>query len=315
VNRVLPANAADELTTRAYLGVAPCRNVVDERDIELVIDARARDAGGLAVRRVLPSVQRRMVGPFIFFDYFGPVDLPPDRPVAVRPHPHIHLATVTYLFEGEMIHRDSLGSHQAIRPGAINWMTAGRGIVHSERSEPGVTRRMHGIQLWCALPTAHEETEPTFVHHPADTLPSITEDGVTIRVLAGEAFGARSPVATLSRLFYVDASAPRAATIAMPDYPERAVFIVAGAVLADGARFEPGHLLVLAGGRAVRLEVEAGTRLVVLGGDPLDGPRHIYWNFVSSSRERIEEAKRAWREGRFPKVPGDEIESIPLPDD
>jgi redox-sensitive bicupin YhaK (pirin superfamily) len=289
--------------------------VVNGRDLERVIGARRRDLGDVVVGRVLPAPERRMVGPFIFLDHIGPTLIPADRPLAVRPHPHIHLATVTYLFEGEIVHRDSLGSHQAIRPGAINWMTAGRGIVHSERTEAGTPRRMHGLQLWCALPTAHEEHEPEFTHHPAESLPAVELGGATIRVLAGEAYGLRSPVKTLSRLFYVDVSAPADTTIEVPDYPERAVYAVAGAVTIDGERVEPGQMLVLAPDRSIRLGVAAGTRLVMLGGDPLDGPRHIYWNFVSSSRERIEQAKRDWREGRFPKVPGDEVEFIPLPDD
>lgn len=289
--------------------------MVNERDVELVIGARARDLGDVVVGRVLPAPGHRMVGPFIFLDHIGPTLIPADRPLAVRPHPHIHLATVTYLFEGEIVHRDSLGSLQTIHPGAINWMTAGRGIVHSERTEAGAPRRIHGLQLWCALPTAHEDHEPEFNHHPAETLPAVEHGGATIRVLAGEAYGARSPVKTLSRLFYVDASADRDATIDLPDYPERAVYIVAGAVTAGGERFEPGRMLVLAPARPVRIEAAAGSRLVLLGGEPLDGPRHIYWNFVSSSRERIEQAKRDWREGRFPKVPGDEVELIPLPED
>jgi redox-sensitive bicupin YhaK (pirin superfamily) len=283
--------------------------------VELVIGARARDLGDVVVGRVLPSAQRRMVGPFIFLDHIGPTVIPADRPLAVRPHPHIHLATVTYLFEGEIVHRDSLGSHQTIHPGAVNWMTAGRGIVHSERSEPGEPRRMHGLQLWCALPTAHEEDAPEFTHHPADSLPAVAHGGATIRVLAGEAYGVRSPVKTLSRLFYVDVAAATDATIAAPDYPERAVYVVAGAVTVGGERFDPGRMLVLAAGRAIDVAVAAGSRVVLLGGEPLDGPRHIYWNFVSSSKERIEQAKRDWRAGRFPRVPGDEVESIPLPED
>ena len=285
------------------------------RDLEQVIDARARDLGDVVVGRVLPAAARRMVGPFLFLDHIGPAELPADRPLAVRPHPHIHLATVTYLFEGEIVHRDSLGSRQAIHPGAINWMTAGRGIVHSERGEPGGPRRVHGLQLWCALPDGQEDVEPSFVHHPADTLPELARGGAIVRVLAGEAYGARSPVTTLSRLFYVDVAAPAGATIDAPaGYPERAAYVVEGAVELGGERFERGRMLVLAADREIRLAAAAGTRLVFLGGDPV-GPRHIYWNFVSSSRDRIEEAKRAWREGRFPKVPGDEVESIPLPED
>jgi redox-sensitive bicupin YhaK (pirin superfamily) len=287
-----------------------------DRDVELVITARPRDLDGAPVDRVLPAAERRMVGPFIFLDHFGPSDLPVGSAVNVRPHPHIHLATVTYLFDGEIVHRDSLGSVQAIRPGAINWMTAGRGIVHSERSDPGRAQRMHGLQLWCALPTAHEDGEPAFVHHPADTLPALERGGATVRVLAGEAYGARSPVATRSRLFYIDVAAPAGADLEVPPgYAERGVYVVEGAVAIAGDRHPARHLAVIAAGRAVRLVLEPGTRLVVLGGDPLDGPRHVWWNFVSSSRDRIERAKRDWREGRFPLVPGDELERIPLPDE
>jgi len=288
----------------------------DSEDITRVIGARTRDLGDIAVGRVLPAAEQRLVGPFIFFDHMGPVAFPAGRGVDVRPHPHIGLATVTYLFEGELVHRDSLGSAQTIRPGAVNWMTAGRGIVHSERT-PAEQRggKLHGLQLWCAIPAADEEIEPGFVHYPAESLPARVQGGATIRVLAGEAYGLRSPVATRSRLFYVDVDAPAATTLDAPDdHPERAVYVVAGAVTCAGERFERGRMLVLAAGRPVRLDAEAGTRLVLLGGEPLDGPRHIYWNFVSSSKDRIEQAKRDWREDRFPKVPGDELERIPLPD-
>jgi redox-sensitive bicupin YhaK (pirin superfamily) len=262
----------------------------------------------------LPSPRRRLVGPFLFFDEMGPVTMAEDQAMTVRPHPHICLATVTYLFEGEIIHRDSLGTTQAITPGAINWMTAGKGIVHSERApQPGGT--LHGIQLWCALPKEHEETEPTFEHCPSTAIPQTTIDGAIVRVLAGEAYGLRAPVKTWSRLFYVDVQAEHAATIEAPDHVERAVFVVSGYVQVAGDTFERGKMLVLASGRSVRLELEPGTRIMMLGGDPLDGPRHMYWNFVSSSKERIEQAKDDWRERRFPVVPGDEIEFIPLPDD
>lgn len=282
-------------------------------DVDLVIETRPRDLGDLVVGRVLPSPRRRLVGPFLFFDEMGPVERAPGHQVAVRPHPHINLATVTYLFEGEITHRDSLGTEQVIRPGAVNWMTAGRGIVHSERTPPADGgERLHGLQLWCGLPAEHEETAPTFEHYPADVLPQITRDGCTIRVLAGEAFGLVSPVRTLSRLFYVDVLATAATRLEVPSYRERAVYAVAGAVTCGGERHERGRMLVLCPDRPITIELEAGTRLVMLGGDPI-GPRFMYWNFVSSRADRLEEAKRDWREGRFPKVPGDEIESIPLP--
>jgi redox-sensitive bicupin YhaK (pirin superfamily) len=281
-----------------------------------VIDARPRDLGGVAVRRVLPAAARRMVGPFTFLDEMngsfavgGGLDVPP--------HPHIGLATVTYLFEGEIVHRDSLGSHQPIRPGDINWMTAGRGIVHSERTAADQRKqrsRLHGLQLWVALPLAHEEAEPSFHHHPGALLPERDQNGVRLRVLAGTAFGMTSPVQTLSPLFYVDAVMSVGSTLSLPsEYEETAVYVVEGAVGCGTERTEPGRMLVFVPGASVILRADSPARVVVLGGAPIDGTRHIYWNFVSSSRERIEQAKRDWNEGRFPKVPGD-VDFAPLPD-
>ena len=287
--------------------------------VETVIDARPRDLGGFVVGRVLPSTARRLVGPFIFFDHMGPAALAPGQAVDVRPHPHINLATVTYLFEGEIMHRDSLGSEQPIRPGAINWMTAGRGIVHSERTPPELRKSgspLHGIQLWVALPKAHEETEPDFRHYPSADIPTLDRAGVALRVLAGSAYQRQSPVATLSPLFYVDAVMPEGTEVELPgDHAERAAYVVEGAVHCDAVRAATGRMLVFKTGSKPVLRSETRARVVLLGGAPLDGPRHIWWNFVSSSRERIEEAKRAWREGRFPKVPGDEKEFIPLPEE
>ncbi|MDX2093574.1 MAG: pirin family protein [Kofleriaceae bacterium] len=286
-------------------------------DIELVIEPRKRDLGNFIVGRVLPSPRRRMVGPFLFCDEMGPAELTPGTPLDVRPHPHINLATVTYLFDGEIVHRDSLGSEQAITPGAINWMSAGRGIVHSERAHPKSAQRMHGLQLWCGLPSESEETAPTFDHYPAATLPSIDRNGATIRVLAGEAYGLRSPVKTLSRLFYVDIQAREATSLEVPDYPERAAYAVSGELVADGTMYPRGAMLVFSKGKPVTMQLAAGTRMVMLGGEPLDGPRHMFWNFVSSRAERIEQAKQAWKTQSteaFPKVPGDDQEFIPLPD-
>jgi redox-sensitive bicupin YhaK (pirin superfamily) len=226
---------------------------------------------------------------------------------------------VTYLFEGEIEHRDSLGTHQVIRPGEINWMTAGRGIAHSERT-PAALRpagpRAHGIQLWVALPTAHEETEPAFHHHPAGDLPEVAAPGgVPVRVLVGEAFGAISPVRTFSRMFYVEASLPAGATLPVPDsYRERAAYVVEGALRCDNELVETRRLALLSEGAGAVLRAEGPCRVVLLGGDPLDGPRHIWWNFVSSRKERIEAAKRDWKQGRFPRIPGDDVEFIPLPD-
>jgi hypothetical protein len=287
-------------------------------EIATVIDGRPRDLGGFEVLRVLPATARRLVGPFAFFDHFGPETLAPGRGLNVRPHPHIGIATVTYLFDGEFVHRDSLGSRQTIRPGEINWMTAGRGIVHSERTDPELRRtgsKIHGLQLWVALPRADEETEPQFLHYPAAALPALDLGGARVRVLAGSAYGERSPVRTFSPLFYVDVSMPPASELPLPsEHTERAAYVVEGAVDCGSERAGPGRMLVFAPGAEVVLRAAAGARLVLVGGAPLDGERHIWWNFVSSSRERIEQAKRDWREGRFPKVPGDEAEHIPLPE-
>lgn len=267
--------------------------------------------------RVLPSAARRAVGPFVFFDHMGPAELPAGRGIDVRPHPHIGLATVTYLFEGEIEHRDSLGSDQAIRPGAINWMTAGRGIVHSERSTPEAraeASRLHGIQLWLGLPQADEEVEPAFAHHPSEALPGRAEGGVRLTVLAGTAFGLRSPVRTFSPLMYVDVelAAERELEVSA-EHPERAVYVVEGAVRCGAERVGASTMAVLASGGPVTLQAEAATRLVLIGGAPLDGERHLRWNFVSSSPARLEQAARDWEERRFPLVPGDEEEFIPLP--
>jgi hypothetical protein len=283
-----------------------------------VIDAHARDLGGFTVGRVLPATARKLIGPFIFFDHMGPAAFPPGRGIDVRPHPHIGLATVTYLFEGEIVHRDSLGSHQPIRPGDVNWMTAGRGITHSERTGSGPRQagsRIDGLQLWVALPLSHEETDPEFHHHPARDLPAVNIAGTRVRVLAGSAFGEISPVRTLSPLFYVDAAMPAGSELPLPnEHEERAAYVVSGSVECGNERAERGRMLVFTPGAAATLRAVSDARLAVIGGAPIDGERHIFWNFVSSSQARIEQAKRDWREGRFPKVPGDEQEFIPLAD-
>jgi len=288
-------------------------------EVELELPARVRDlGGGVNVRRVLPASARRMVGPFIFFDHMGPVTGEPGFGFDVRPHPHINLATVTFLYEGEMVHRDSLGSEQVIRPGAVNWMTAGRGIAHSERS-PAAERkagaRLQGLQLWVALPRALEEAEPSFQHHPADTLPELEVGGARLKLLAGSAYGARAPVAVSSPLHYVDATLDRGVTLDMPEgVDERAAYVVSGQVAAEGRLFGEGRMIVFRAGGPARVQAtERGARLALVGGAPLDGERHIWWNFVSSSRERIERAKEDWREGRFARIPGDDQEFIPLP--
>jgi redox-sensitive bicupin YhaK (pirin superfamily) len=299
-----------------------CVDCDTTKEIAAIIDGRARDLGGFSVRRVLPAISRRSIGPFVFFDHMGPVSFAPGAGIDVRPHPHIGLATVTYLFEGEILHRDSIGSSQRIRPGDLNWMTAGRGIVHSERTPPEIRAagsRVHGLQLWVALPEEHEEVEPSFDHHAAATLPTLTIGGATVRVIAGSAYGVTAPVKTLSSLFYVDATMPAGSELAVaPDIghgtipPERAVFVVDGAILCGNERAERGRMLVLAEGSSVILRATTDARVVLIGGTPL-GKRHLFWNFVSSSKERLEQAKRDWNEERFPLVPGDESDRIPLP--
>jgi redox-sensitive bicupin YhaK (pirin superfamily) len=288
--------------------------------IELLIQGRAHElAPGFPVRRVLPSVKRRTVGPFIFLDHFGPLVVAPGGDgMEVRPHPHIGLATVTYLFEGGIFHRDSLGHAQAIRPGDVNWMTAGSGIAHSERTEPEMRRqgfRMHGVQTWVALPTAHEETAPSFEHVPVDRLPAWQDGKASLRLIVGSYAGRTAPTTHFSPIFYVAADVPAAAKIAVtPEHAERAVYVAAGTAVIGDRQVGVGDLALLAAGTVVDVMAGVdGARLMLLGGAPLDGPRHIWWNFVSSSKERMERAKADWKEGRFAKVPGDP-EFIPLPD-
>lgn len=287
--------------------------------ITRVLEGRPRDLGGFSVRRVLPAGGQQTVGPFIFFDHMGPANFAPGEGVDVRPHPHIGLATVTYLFEGEFMHRDSLGSAQLIRPGDVNWMVAGRGIAHSERTPPELRRvpagaPIHGIQTWIALPTAHEETSPSFSHHPARDLPEITGDGARLRLIAGEAYGARAPAAVFSPMFYVEAVLEAGATVELPDHhQERAAYVVEGGIEVAGDHYAVGQMTVFAAAVPVTLRAAGTARVMLLGGAPLDGPRYIWWNFVSSSRERIERAKLDWREERFAAVPGDP-ERIPLPE-
>jgi redox-sensitive bicupin YhaK (pirin superfamily) len=285
--------------------------------LETVLVPRSRDLGGFRVRRVLPSAQRQVVGPFVFFDEMGPARFAPGAGLDVRPHPHIGLATVTYLFEGEILHRDSLGTVQPIRPGEVNWMTAGRGIVHSERTPPALRAGgapLAGIQAWVALPRRDEETEPAFAHHGQAELPLVEGEGARVRLIAGAAFGARSPVRVHSAMFYADAELAPGARLALPpEHDERGVYVVSGAVEIAGQRFAAGRLLVFRAGPEVVLRADGSARCLVLGGEPMDGPRHVFWNFVSSSRDRIEQAKADWRAERFPAVPGDS-ERIPLPD-
>jgi redox-sensitive bicupin YhaK (pirin superfamily) len=285
--------------------------------VVLVIEPRPRDLGGFTVRRLLPAAGNRMVGPFIFLDHMGPAVMAPGAGMDVRPHPHIALATVTYLFEGEIIHRDTLGSELAIHPGDVNWMLAGRGIAHSERSSPEIRARgvrLHGIQSWVALPIAHEEDPPAFIHHPASTLPRLSRDGAEIVVIAGTAYGARSPVGVLSQTLYVDARLQPGARLEVDaTHLQRAVHVAEGAVRIGDRRLASGTMAVLRVGAPVLVEADEPARVMLLGGAPLDGERHIWWNFVSSSRERIERAKDDWKGGRFGKVFNDEKEFIPLP--
>ena len=290
--------------------------------VEAVVLTRARElVEGFKVRRVLPSVKRRMVGPFIFLDQMGPEILRDGRGLDVAPHPHIGLATVTYLFEGELLHRDSLGIVQPIRPGEVNWMTAGGGIAHSERT-PSELRRgdseLFGIQSWVALPLKDEESAPEFAHHEASELPVVEGDGKRVRLIAGSLYGARSPVKTLSEMFYADVTLAPDSVLDIPfEYEERAVYVVEGSIEVTHERdvYVAGQLLLLRPGAEVLLRCASGkaARLMLLGGAPLEGKRHIWWNFVSSSPERIEQAKHDWRAGRFANVPG-ETERIPLPE-
>ena len=284
-----------------------------------LLPPRARDlGGGFTVRRLLPAFPRQSVGPFVFFDHFGPVTARPEDDHDVRAHPHIGLATVTYLFEGGMLHRDSLGFVQRIEPGAINWMTAGRGIVHSERRPPDLaaaTSTVHGLQLWAALPQALEEVAPSFVHTPAAAIPAWTIAGADVRLLIGEAFGRRSPVATFAPTLYVDVAARPGTALDLPAFAagfERAVYGVDAPLAVDGADVPAHSLAVLAPGAPASVVTPRGGRYVIVGGAPLDGARYIWWNFVSSRRERIEQAKDDWAAQRMGAIP-DETEWIPLP--
>ena len=285
--------------------------------IEMVIVPRARDLGGFEVRRALPSARRQMVGPFIFFDQMGPAEFLLGQGIDVRPHPHIGLATVTYLIRGEIIHRDSLGTLQPIRPGAVNWMTAGRGIAHSERTAPEARTagaELFGIQTWVALPAHAEETAPGFSHHEEAELPLIADQGTSVRLIVGSLYGRRSPVWTFSEMFYADAALEAGRAAAAGRQPRGArIYIVEGRVEIAGDVFEAMQLLVFRPGDPITVTARAPTRLMLLGGEPMDGPRHIWWNFVSSSKERIEQAKADWQAGRFTPVPGD-AEFIPLPE-
>ncbi|MGX9431546.1 MULTISPECIES: pirin family protein [Bradyrhizobium] len=287
--------------------------------IEMVIEQRRRDlGGGFEVGRVLPFAKRRMIGPFIFFDHMGPLNLLPgiDRSLDVRPHPHIGLSTVSYLFSGEIMHRDSLGYEQPIRPQEVNWMTAGSGITHSERLEHARAHgdRVHGIQAWVALPDGHEEIAPSFSHHPASDLPQWDEAGVTGHLIAGSAYGLTAGAKTLSPLFYAHLDMTLGAVAEIPsDHKERALYVATGAVEVDGARYDAGRMLVL-NGAASRVRATEQATVMVLGGEPV-GERFIYWNFVSSSKDRLAQAAADWKAGRMKLPDADNAEFIPLPDE
>ena len=288
--------------------------------VETLIVPRTSDLGdGVVVRRALPSAQRRTVGPFVFLDEMGPVMFQPGTGMDVRPHPHIGLSTMTYLYDGAMMHRDGAGNVQEIRPGEVNWMTAGRGIVHSERS-PDAQRqagqRLHGLQMWVGLPRQHEETDPGFVHYGLDVQPTVEGEGVFAQVVAGSLFGKSSGVKTLSPLFFGDIVMKASATVVIPaEYEERAAYLTVGTVEIEGQTYQPGQLIVFAAGEPITVRAVDDARFAILGGEPLDGPRFVWWNFVSSSKDRIEQAKEDWLRNRFDQVvPGDETEYIPLPE-
>lgn len=286
--------------------------------VEAVINGRERDLGGFKVKRVLPSAGKRMVGPFIFLDEMGPVEFLTGQGMDVRPHPHIGLSTLTYLFDGSMMHRDSTGVELEIRPGDVNWMTAGRGVAHSERTSQEARasgQRMFGLQAWVALPGESEEIAPAFEHRGIGELPVIEGEGKSIRLVAGSFLGQTSPLSVSSPLVYADARLAAGAALPVdPAYSERAIYVLTGEIDVEGEAFGPGGLMLLRRGAAVTVRAVSPTRLVVIGGEPLEGPRHIWWNFVSSSRERIEQAKHDWRAGRFDKVVNDAEEFIPLPE-
>jgi len=303
--------------------LSPSRKLAEcdeaEGPVEMVIRPRRRDLGEFSVRRVLPAGRRRMVGPYIFFDHMGPVTFEPGKGVAVRPHPHIGIATVTYLFEGEIIHRDSLGYTQAIRPGAVNLMVAGKGVVHSERTAPEESAKgppLHGIQLWLALPVEKEEMEPGFTHYPADSIPAVQVDDARVAVIIGGAYGETSPVATQSPTLYAEARFGKAGgELDLPGtYTDRAVYLAEGAARIGGQPLEAGEMAVITSGIPTALTADGAARAMIIGGEPFAEERHIWWNLVSSRPQRIEQAKADWKEGRFDPVPGDD-EFIPLPEE
>lgn len=301
-----------------------CPDEVGLAAIETLIVPRSRDLGDFEVRRALPVPKRQMVGPFIFFDQAGPAEFLTGQGVDVRPHPHTGLATVTYLFRGDFHHRDSTGADQIIRPGALNWMVAGRGVTHSERTSATARsgpNSLFGIQTWVALPESHEDMAPLFEHHGEGALPVIEDDGVSVRLILGNAYGATAPATMYSQTFYADVTLDAGKRLPMPqDHEDRGIYIVEGSISIAGQEFEAGQMMVFRPGDRITVAAgERGARLMILGGATLSGPRYIWWNFVASSRERIEEAKAEWRaqnwgRGRFDLPIDDRGEHIPLPD-
>ncbi len=286
------------------------------KSVELLIEPRDRDLGGFSVKRVLPARQRRMVGPWVFFDHMGPADFAAGDGLNVRPHPHINLATVTYLFEGEILHRDSVGSYQPIRPGDVNLMVAGKGITHSERERPEITataHRLNGLQLWLALPEADEEVDPAFYHYPGNDIPRVEIDGVPIRVIMGSAYGATSPVKVYADTLYVEAYLRGGQTIRVPEAEERAVYVAEGELVAEETPIPEYAMAVFSSAPGIALTATRDSRIAIIGGQHL-GARYMEWNFVSSRRERIEQAKSDWKAQAFPKVAGDEDDFIPFPE-
>jgi len=295
---------------------ASCADAADSA-VETVITPKPKDLGGFTVRRALPALERRRLGPFVFFDQMGPAGFPAGQGIDVRPHPHIGLATLTWLIQGEILHRDSLGSEQVIQPGAVNWMIAGSGIVHSERTPDDARAAgapLYGLQTWLALPQSHEEMDPSFTHHPADSLPRFSEPGCEIVLIAGRGWGKQSPVRMLSDTHYADVRLQAGGTAEVPgDIQESGVYVLSGEVTVDGTAVAPGRMAVLAEGDGVPVRAATTAHVMFVGGAALDGHRHLWWNFVSSSKDRIDQAKEDWAAGRFTPVPG-ETEFIPLPE-
>lgn len=301
-----------------------CPDEIGLDAIETLIIPRARDLGGFEVRRALPAPKRQMVGPFIFFDQAGPVEFLTGQGIDIRPHPHIGLGTVTYLYRGDFHHRDSIGSDQVIHPGALNWMVAGKGVTHSERTSAQARQGpngLFGIQTWIALPESHEDMEPIFEHHGKEELPLIRDQGVSARLILGDAYGQHAPASMFSETFYLDVTLEPRARFPLPtDHEDRGIYVTEGSIRIAGQEFQAGQMMVFRPGDAITVQAgDRGARLMALGGATLNGPRHIWWNFVASSKERIEEAKRQWRAGRwgeglFDLPAGDRDEHIPLPD-